>query len=380
MKILMLSRDPTVLEESDARSRMLEYGALVEELHVIVCARSQNSGKEKQVIRNVFFYRAASRGAFRALWRAYRMAGCIIRDHLASRAHVLITCQDPFETGMIGYFLKRKFGVRLQLQVHTDFFSPFFRKESLKNKIRVLLATFLLPKADCIRVVSERIKKSLLYSTCIMHHSRITVLPIFVDAEKIKRAPITINLRQRYPQFKFILFMASRITREKNVDLALRAMRKVIRYFPKTGLVIVGEGPERKAVELRMKHYGLRSNVILEDPADFETLISCYKTADLFLLTSDYEGYGRTVVEAIAAGLPVVMTDVGIAGHEIVSGKNGIIVPVGDCNGVRDALLKILRDPLLFKRLKDGAAATAAGVGKAHYLTSMKHAWEHCSA
>lgn len=377
MKVLMLSRDPTVLEESDARSRMLEYGALVEELHIIVCARSKDQRKEKQVIRNVFFYHAASRYTVVALWRAYVAAQRIISDRFASYADVLVTCQDPFETGMIGYLLKRKFGVRLQLQVHTDFFSPFFRKESALNGARTLLAKHLIPRSDCIRVVSERLR-SALRTLHLADSARITVLPIVVDKERIRGLPVTKNLSNAYPQFDFIVLMASRITREKNFDLAFAAMREVIKRYPRTGLIVVGDGPEKARLESHIKHHQLQDNVMMEYATDFETLVSYYKTADLFLLTSDYEGYGRTVVEAIAAGLPVVMTDVGVAGREIVSGKNGIIVPVGDCNGVRDALLKILRDPLLFKRLKDGAATMAVGVGKTHYLASMKHAWEHC--
>ena len=53
---------------------------------------------------------------------------------------------------------------------------------------------------------------------------------------------------------------------------------------------------------------------------------SYYKTADLFLLTSNYEGYGMAVVEAMAAGCPVIMTDVGLAGEVLIDKKDGLVV------------------------------------------------------
>ena len=82
-------------------------------------------------------------------------------------------------------------------------------------------------------------------------------------------------------------------------------------------------------------------NVVIEHWTD--DLISYYKTADLFLFTSNYEGYGRTVVEAMAAGLPVIMTNVGLAGDILKDNLNGLIVPINNLGELKRGI-RILMD------------------------------------
>jgi len=78
-------------------------------------------------------------------------------------------------------------------------------------------------------------------------------------------------------------------------------------------------------------------------------LISYYKTANLFLVTSNYEGYGMTIVEAIASHCPVVSTDVGIA-KEILQDGISFVCPVGDENCFVDLTLKLIADNALRER------------------------------
>ena len=132
--------------------------------------------------------------------------------------------------------------------------------------------------------------------------------------------------------------MASRLTKEKNIGMAIEAMKEVVKERPKTGLIIVGDGPEREALELKTTNYKLKTNIIFENWTD--DLASYYKTADLFLLTSNYEGYGRTIIEAMAANCPIVMTDVGLAGEVVKNYYNGIIVPAGDKKEMKEAILR----------------------------------------
>lgn len=259
----------------------------------------------------------------------------------------LVSSQDPFETGLAAYIISKFFKIPLHLQVHTDFLGPYFEKESLLNRIRVLIAKFLIPRAACIRVVSERIKKSLLRVTrCGL---RVAVLPIFVDVKKIQEADIRADLpagkaglRKKYPQFNFIILMASRLTKEKNIGLAIEAMAEIIKKHPKTGLVIAGDGPEKENYPLLVTRYGLQNNVIIEPWTN--DVISYYKTADLFLLTSNYEGYGMAVVEAMAAGCPVIMTDVGLANEVLVDKKDGLVIPVNNKEKLCEAILNLIEN------------------------------------
>src|SRR3989344_3316211 len=335
LEILMLSRDHKILDgNSEVFSRMKEYAHLAEELYIVVFSKNIDSRAESRDCDNLHIYPAKS------LLDMYRIGKKIIHNSKFMIHDSVITAQDPFETGLVGYLLGRRKQIPLELQAHTDFLSPYFFRESLKNKIRVLLARFLVKKADHLRVVSERIKKSVV-AQIGYPESRIELRPIFVDTEKIKRSPIKTDLHKKYPG-KFIILMASRLTREKNISLAIEAFAGIMNQelrIKNPLLLIVGDGPERENLELRIKNYAvpagrqeLRSNAVIEPWTD--DLASYYKTADLFLLTSNYEGYGRTVIEAQAAGLPILMTDVGVA--------IGEVVPVGDKAALVAALNKIM--------------------------------------
>jgi len=214
---------------------------------------------------------------------------------------------------MAGISLKKQFKnkVKLELQLHTDIASPYF-SHSVLNGIRKFMALSYLPRADSIRVVSNRLKNYLIERLKI-EESKITVRPIKVDVEWIKNAPITVNLHDKYPQFEKIVLMASRFEEEKNIELAIRSWKKVVEKLPKAGLLIVGlgsQGPKLRALTLKL---GLKDSVKFEPWVSNNALASYYKTADAFLSTSLFEGYGMTFIEARAAGCPIISTDVGVA-------------------------------------------------------------------
>ncbi|MCR4283764.1 MAG: glycosyltransferase family 4 protein [Parcubacteria group bacterium] len=369
--ILMISRDDLIFKDgSDVRVRMSEYGTLVNRLDIIVFtknATNSNYNNPVNIAGNVFAYATNSKSKLFYISDALKIARKLKRPDL-------ITTQDPFEAGFSGWLIKREFNTKLQIQIHTDFLSPFFKKESILNRIRVVIANFIIPRADCVRVVSLRIKASIKKKYNI---SNVEVLPIFVDVKKIREAPIIENLRRKYPQFNFIILMAGRLSVEKNIPLALSVMKDIFRKYPKVGLVIVGAGPEEK--KLKYKARKMKNNVIFEPWND--NLASYYKTASIFLLTSNYEGFGRTVMEATASSCPVVMTDVGLAGEIIKDGYSGFVVPVSNRAALKEALLKMINDKLLFSDLVVSAEYMAAVLfDKKEYLDVCKRLWEECAS
>ncbi|MBU4223639.1 glycosyltransferase, partial [Patescibacteria group bacterium] len=289
----------------------------------------------------------------------------------------LVTAQDPFECGLSGYAIAKRFGLPLQLQIHTDFLNQYFKNESYLNRVRLKISQFILPKADCIRVVSERVKNSL-ESSGLALKAKIKLLPVFVDVKKIQKAPVKTDLRQKYPQFSHIILMASRLSKEKNIGLAIEAMKGVIQKYPKAGLVIVGSGQEKENYSLLVTRYALRNNVIIEPWTD--NLSSYYKTANVFLLTSNYEGYCRAVLEAASVDCPVVMTDVGIAGEVLKNEYNCLIVPVGDKEKLKIAILRIIGDDALRAKLIFSSENIANLLQpKEKYLEEYKKSWSDCA-
>ncbi|MDP3934627.1 MAG: glycosyltransferase family 4 protein [Candidatus Giovannonibacteria bacterium] len=340
MKVLMISGDSGVLDsKSETGKRTEEYRQILGTLDVLLAYGS--------VFRFV--------GAF------FAGLGMLRRGK-----YDIITAQDA-EHSLLAWFFSSLFRVPWQMQIHTDIMSPYFVQSSVLNKMRVWLAKFLVPRADGVRVVSNRIKQSLVkFNKDLDKSDKITVLPVFVDTEKIKSMPVKTDLHIKYPG-RFIILMASRITREKNIGLAIEAVSsRLIRENKRITLLVVGDGPEIENLKFKTYKLGLNDSVIFEPRTD--DLISYYKTCDLFLLTSNYEGYGMTLVEAASAGVKIVSSDVGIA-PEILEPEN--IFKVGDKNDLAEKLHSALNQRLLFP--KPLTAQT-----KEDYLALYKESLEQC--
>ena len=259
-RLLSIGIDRLLFQEGSAvRERILGYAKDWDEIHIIVAA--DRSYKETTIGddspnragHNVWVYPTRSFAKIFYPLDARRLGKFIIKR----RQITDITCQDPFLTAMAGVGLKREFGLPLEIQVHTDIGSPNYPR-TFANKIRKSLALSYLPRADSIRVVSQRIK-DYLTGTLKIAEQKITVRPIFVDTEKIRNAPViaSADLHKKYPQFDKIVLMASRLTVEKNIGLALNAWPAILDKCPKAGLIIVGKGPEEKSLKALACRLGL---------------------------------------------------------------------------------------------------------------------------
>lgn len=341
LKVLTIGTDAKLFEEgSGVSKRMVEYGKVFDELHVIVL-----TGKGhvvRRIAENVWAYPTNSRLRILSPIKALFVAAKIVRNAGLTRENAVVSVQDPFETGFVGALMKRTYGFPLQVQVHTDMLNPRFANSSLLNRFRVTLAGFVMPRADAVRVVSERVKRDVI-GEYGLHPERIAVLPIWVDMKRIEDAEVKTGLRERYPQFDFIALVASRLTREKNIYLALGAMADIIRRHPKAGLVIVGSGPEKAGLELRTFSLGIEKHVAFEEWQN--DLVSYFKTADVLLFPSWFEGDGMTLREAAAAGCPIVATDVGTAREVLGPELSEFVCPVGDPESFRKALQTLVESP-----------------------------------
>ena len=365
----MLSTDGNLLKEGSAvRARMISYGTICGELNILVASL----GGEKNRINiapNVFVYPTASKDRISSRLSFLGIGKKIKAD--------MVTSQDPFETGLFAWLISKKIGAKLELQIHTDFLSPYFADESFLNKIRVFLSRFLLPKADSIRVVSKRISDSLKAKSYKLKAIPV-VLPVFVDIEKIRKAEPKIDLRKKYPQFDFIILMVSRLTREKNIGLGIEALAEVIKNHPKAGLIIVGSGPEESKLKSQVTDYKLQDKVIFVGWV--EDVVSYFKTADAFLNTSKYEGFGMALIEAAASDCPIISTDTGIAGSVLRNGEEAFICPIGDATCFCRGLERLIAYPALCKEiaLRAETAIEPLAISKEEYLKRMKEIWDEC--
>lgn len=175
MKVLSIGLDKRILDRNSATfKRFREYVRLVDKLYVVVFAKKA----ERFTSGSLFVYGSGGDSKIKQFLKAYKIAKRIIIENWKLKIeNCLITTQDPFFSGFLGYLLKRKFDLKLHVQLHSDFFgSKYFRKESSFNRFRYFLGKFVLKKADSFRVVSRRIKNSLVGLG--ISEEKITVVPI----------------------------------------------------------------------------------------------------------------------------------------------------------------------------------------------------------
>ena len=106
-----------------------------------------------------------------------------------------------------------------------------------------------------------------------------------------------------------------------------------------------------------------------------------YGKADVFVLTSNSEGWGMAVIEAAIAGLPIIMTDVGCAGEVIKNNESGLIIPVGDKQKLVETIMKLIDDESLRKKLGVNAGLAVAELpNKEQILELYKKSWQKALA
>ncbi len=326
MRILSISIDSSLLKKgSNALQRQKRLARLVKKYRIIVLGRG-----EKRTYGNLEVIPSnSSKAGF--LFSAYRLAKECAKDS------DLVTVQDPFVPGLVGVWLKKNFNLPLEVQLHGDdvFNEYWIQERPVFNRVMNALGRYVLRHADSVRAVSRRIKQRVISEG--IPESKITVVPVYTDVHRFSV--------KRFPEKDLVLFVG-RLVPQKNVLFLLDAWKVVVAQRPDSRLVVIGDGFLMNSMERKISSdEDLADSVTLAgfgDPKKF------YKRASVFVLPSIYEGWGLVVVEAMAAGVPVVMSDVGCAG-EVVTKKNGIVVPVNDLEDFANAVVGLLES----KRLQD---------------------------
>jgi glycosyltransferase involved in cell wall biosynthesis len=368
MKILSLGLDNSVLDKNSSLvQRVIEFGNLVEKYNVIVPV---GQSQEIELSGRVKIFGVAGAGKIFKLFRIYKLAkGLIERER-----YDVITVQDAYFLALAGQRLAKKFGLGLEIQIHGWEKFCGWRK---------IIARYLLPRASAVRVVSQRLKRELINKFGV-EEKKITMVPIYSEVRSQKS-----EVRSRLGD-EFVFLTVGRLVPVKNINLQIEAMADIVKIYPATRLWIVGDGPEKenlkfKIVSLRettrrVENLKLGNNIKLLGWQN--DLTKYYSQADAFLLTSNYEGWGLTVIEAASFGLAIVMTDVGCAGEVIKNGESGFVVPVGDKVALKQAMIKLIEDGELRKKMGEAARQAVLKLpGKEQtlflYLASWQKAARH---
>ncbi|HEX6480479.1 MAG TPA: glycosyltransferase [Ktedonobacteraceae bacterium] len=168
------------------------------------------------------------------------------------------------------------------------------------------------------------------------------------DPEAMRRTRAALNLGCGP-----VIGIVSRLSREKGIDIFLRAMQQVVRVAPQVKVLVVGDGPQAAELHLLTDELGLSETIrFLGARRDIPVL---NRLLDLFVLPSREEACPMALLEAMAAGRSVVATDVGGTPEVVMHTVDGWLVPPDDPLALSQALLMLLEDPA--RRATMGAAA-----------------------
>ena len=353
----MISCDPSAAVVEGGRhignlqQRLVEYGRHLDYLYCVAYTPRENTQYRHQKLSdNVEVFPSLSRNIVFFTWDAYRIASEICgQDDID-----VITTQDPIFCGIAGLALKYRYRKPLLVQVHGDSLdNKYWLRERRVRYLLNVVGKFVLRRADGIRVVSERVKKRIMDMG--IAEERIFKLPIYIDVKKFSDARGGEEIKRRFSHYDNIVLFVGRLAKEKNIPNLLKAAAIVIKKFPRTLFLIVGDGPEREKLERLAKELQIENNVVFEGLIEHDRLPAYYKACDVFVLPSDHEGWGLVIVEALAAGKPVITTDVGLAGEVVEDGKYGFVVPKRNEKILAEKIIMLINDYSLRNKMgKDG--------------------------
>jgi GalNAc-alpha-(1->4)-GalNAc-alpha-(1->3)-diNAcBac-PP-undecaprenol alpha-1,4-N-acetyl-D-galactosaminyltransferase len=204
----------------------------------------------------------------------------------------------------------------------------------------------LYPRAAGVVVQTESVAQ---WARAFCRH--VHVIPNFVERPPLLATPGTDLGPKR-------LLAMGRLAPEKGFDLLVEAFGRIAERHPDWTLVILGDGPERERLEALVRGLGLQRRVLLPGRADEPG--PHLASAHAFALPSLYEGFPNALLEAMACGLPAVAFDCRSGPSDIIDhGRSGLLVPVGDTDGLAAALDRLLGSPAERARLGQQALSIA---------------------
>jgi len=152
----------------------------------------------------------------------------------------------------------------------------------------------------------------------------------------------------------------SRLRRYKSNDVAIRAFAEIRRALPAARLLVMGRGPDEARLRRLTRRLGLDEATTFTGHLPAAEMVRTLHRAQVCLNPSPKEGWGLTVVEANACGVPVIASDRPGLRDSVRDGQTGLLVPYGDAHAMAQAALTLLHDPDLLACFSDAAQAWAA--------------------
>lgn len=335
LNLVSISLDKNIALQrfSDAQNRQLEYAQYFNQYTIIVLTTYKDGVKTKK-IGNLKIIPTNSPIKLLSLFDGVKIA---LRENKKNHFD-LITAQDPIATGLVGATIKFFLKKPLNIQLHSEFiFNKEWLTERWQHSLWIPLIKWELHQADSIRI-DNKAKLKKLFKKYPHLKAKIFQAPMRVETDFFWK-------KARKKRKISHLISVGRLAKEKNFPLLVKAMRRVIKKHPKVKLNIIGEGEQYLLLKELIEKYNLKNNIFLLGSLSREQVKEHLWKSDIFVLSSNYEGWGLVFIEAFAAGLPIVTTEVSSTGEIVKNGENGYAVPVGNDAKLAEKINDLIENP-----------------------------------
>ncbi len=274
----------------------------------------------------------------------------------------VIHSQTEFGVGTFARIIAKQFNIPLVHTYHTMYedYIHYITKGYFKKSSKKLVEYFTL--FYCDKTITELVvptKKTYeLFKEKYKVDRNIYIVPTGIDVERFYRENNKINeleFRKKVglDEDDFVILFVGRIGTEKNLDLLLSSMKSLMEVSKKIKLLVVGDGPDADMYKEYVKRNNIDKNVIFTGKVPWEKVVSYYIISDIFATASTTETQGLTVIEAMAASLPVVCINDDSFNTTVVNGLNGMIF--NNRREYKKAIITLFKDREMLKRLSKQA-------------------------
>ena len=251
----------------------------------------------------------------------------------------------------LGHEILREKSPPMLVTLHGTDVTVIGAEKSFKSVI-----SFVLQNCEGVTTVSDALKAASLEQFDLTRD--VSVIPNFVDTERFRPDLRDDDLRRQYaPMGKVLIGHMSNFRPVKRIGDVVDTFRQIREKMP-ARLLLIGDGPELPLALNGLIDYGLRDDYIACGAVhDVEHVLA---QLDVFLLPSEQESFGLAALEAMACGVPCIVSRTGGLPEVIDEGENGYLLPVGDTAGMAEAAVGLLKAPS--RRARFGAAARRKAV------------------
>lgn len=204
-----------------------------------------------------------------------------------------------------------------------------------------------LGRASGIIAVGRAVKSELM--KFVPPKSIVAVIPNAVDTERFRPGLEFSSLKERLgiPESHGVILSVGRLIPRKGFQFLLQAMAGVVKEFHSCTLVIVGGGPQRRALEELGQRLGLGNRLKFTGTVEDSVLPSVYAMADIFVMPSLSEGHCVSILEAMSAAKPVVASAIPANAESVLHWQNGFLVQPKNCDALASGIVRLLQDEQL---------------------------------